>query len=404
MGCAYSATIPDASFSSAWRESLSDLTGKVVAITGCTSGTGFVAAMECRRRGAKVILLNRASGRAQAALAALLNEGSNEAEDWRTSRVGHGPISAGSGGVGSNSSPVAPDLTSAAEKAKAEHVDCDLMSLDSIRAAAEKVLAIVGEGGLDVLCLNAGINFGKGDTKDGYEMVMQVNHMSHMLLLSLLYPSLEAASTQREEARVVFHTSMARMVVGMPKLMKEIMKDKTEGATKTIPSCAFAKAPREWPEEVKMFAKDDVVGTYGLSKACNFVCWAALHEKLLAKGSKVKSLIAHPGTAATDIFAKRFGKTFMTCIGNCMVRKSAHSDADGACPLLTCIAGSGVTSGEFYAPKGSDQMLGYESQTKGPPEKVVLADWERKVMTQGAVVWADTYAALGVEFDILPAI
>ena len=165
----------------------------------------------------------------------------------------------------------------------------------------------------------------------------KVNHLSHMLLLSLLYPSLEAASTQREEARVVFHTSMARMVVGMPKLMKEIMKDKTEGATKTIPSCAFAKAPREWPEEVKMFAKDDVVGTYGLSKACNFVCWAALHEKLLAKGSKVKSLIAHPGTAATDIFAKRFGKTFMTCIGNCMVRSSAHSDADGACPLLTCI-------------------------------------------------------------------
>ena len=29
-----------------------------------------------------------------------------------------------------------------------------------------------------------------------------------------------------------------------------------------------------------MFAKADVVGTYGLLKACNFVCWAALHEKL----------------------------------------------------------------------------------------------------------------------------
>ena len=46
---------------------------------------------------------------------------------------------------------------------------------------------------------------------------------------------------------------MARMVVGMPKLMKEIMKDKTEGATKTIPSCAFAKAPRERAQ------RDDVV-------------------------------------------------------------------------------------------------------------------------------------------------
>ena len=40
---------------------------------------------------------------------------------------------------------------------------------------------------------------------------------------------------------------------------------------------------------------------------------------------------------------------------------------------------------------------------KGAPEKVVLTGWEKKVMTQGAAVWAATYAGLGVEFDIIPA-
>lgn len=385
MGCCYSSTIPDVSFNKEWRDKLPDMTGKVVAITGCTSGTGFVAAMECRSRGATVIMLNRASARAQAAYAAVLTEGSNPGEDWRASRVGHGAQPPGEG--------VAP----AEDSRKAQHVDCDLMSLDSVRAAAAKVLEIAGENGLDVLALNAGINYGSSDTKDEYDVVMQVNHIAHMLLLSLLYPALESGASIREEARIVFHTSMARMVIGMPKLMKDILK--SEGV-KTIPACAFQKSPREWPEDMKPFSKDDTVGTYGLSKAANFCAWSACCDKLTAKGSKVKAVIAHPGTAATDIFQKKFGKTFMFCIGNMLVRGSAHSDADGACPLLTCIAASDVESGDFYAPKGKDLMMDYESQTKGPPEKVVLADWEKEIMKQGAAVWADTYKGLNVEFDI----
>ena len=129
MGCCYSSTIPDVSFNKEWRDKLPDMTGKVVAITGCTSGTGFVAAMECRSRGATVIMLNRASARAQAAYAAVLTEGSNPGEDWRASRVGHGAQPPGEG--------VAP----AEDSRKAQHVDCDLMSLDSVRAAAATSLA-----------------------------------------------------------------------------------------------------------------------------------------------------------------------------------------------------------------------------------------------------------------------
>ncbi len=40
-----------------------DMSGKVVAITGTTSGTGFVCARELAKLGATVILLNRASSR-----------------------------------------------------------------------------------------------------------------------------------------------------------------------------------------------------------------------------------------------------------------------------------------------------------------------------------------------------
>ncbi len=115
----------------------------------------------------------------------------------------------------------------------------------------------------------------------------------------------------------------------------------------------------------------------------------------------MKSLLAHPGSAATPIFAKFFGKAFMCCIGNMLVRGESHSDADGACPLLTCIASKEVQSGDFYGPKGTEQpMLVYNSQSKGPTEKVVLKDWEKEVIKQGDSVWVHTYASLNINFDI----
>ena len=43
--------------------SLPSLEGKTIAITGTTSGTGYVAANACGKLGAKVLLLNRQSER-----------------------------------------------------------------------------------------------------------------------------------------------------------------------------------------------------------------------------------------------------------------------------------------------------------------------------------------------------
>ena len=56
---------------------LPSMEGKTVAITGTTSGTGFVAAQACGKLGARVLLLNRPSTRADAALNDLQSHNSN---------------------------------------------------------------------------------------------------------------------------------------------------------------------------------------------------------------------------------------------------------------------------------------------------------------------------------------
>jgi NAD(P)-dependent dehydrogenase (short-subunit alcohol dehydrogenase family) len=48
-------------------------------------------------------------------------------------------------------------------------------------------------------------------TPDGFDVQMQSNHLSHFLLTSLVWPLLEVAATKRGEARVVNHSSGARL-------------------------------------------------------------------------------------------------------------------------------------------------------------------------------------------------
>ena len=46
-------------------EKISLLDGKTIAITGTTSGTGFIAAKTVAKKGARVLLLNRESNRSK---------------------------------------------------------------------------------------------------------------------------------------------------------------------------------------------------------------------------------------------------------------------------------------------------------------------------------------------------
>ena len=147
--------------------------GKTVAVTGCTTGTGFALAKWCAEQGATVIMLNRPSDRATAAL--------SEVE-----RAGPG---------------------------RARHINCDLSSFASVRQAATDVHSLVKDG-LDALCNNAGVMALKDvATVDGYDIQMQTNHFGHFLLTAELMPLLEAAAEARGDARVVNHASDARKMV-----------------------------------------------------------------------------------------------------------------------------------------------------------------------------------------------
>lgn len=64
---------------------------------------------------------------------------------------------------------------------------------------------------VDVICCNAGVMALQDKaTKDGYDVQMQTNHLSHFMLVKELYPLLQAAEKAHGEARVVTQTSEAR--------------------------------------------------------------------------------------------------------------------------------------------------------------------------------------------------
>ncbi|OHT81618.1 dehydrogenase [Mycobacteroides saopaulense] len=68
----------------------------------------------------------------------------------------------------------------------------DLASLDSVREFAQGVRRELGDAPIDVLVLNAGIQFRDTNhrTVDGFETTFAVNHLAHYLLARLLLPSL----------------------------------------------------------------------------------------------------------------------------------------------------------------------------------------------------------------------
>ena len=173
--------------------SLPSLSGKTVAVTGCTSGIGLQVAIAAVRLGcAEVILLNRTSARARDAEKGLRSLAekvwATNAADPRAKKPNHG------------------------KKTAVRTVPCNLLSFESVKQAAGAVAAAVGPlGGLDVLCCNAGIYCGEDlRTPDGFDITAAVSHLSHFLLTRKLLPSLNLAAKMRGQSRVVQHHSGAR--------------------------------------------------------------------------------------------------------------------------------------------------------------------------------------------------
>src|SRR5690606_29866549 len=124
---------------------------KVAVVTGASGGMGkATAATLATKFGMKVFMLVRSEERGQAAI---------------------------------------DEITSHTPDADVELVICDLGSLQSIRAAAEKLTTRCSQ--IDVLVNNAGVvTVKREETEDGFEHMMGVNHLGHFVLTGLLLPLL----------------------------------------------------------------------------------------------------------------------------------------------------------------------------------------------------------------------
>jgi NAD(P)-dependent dehydrogenase (short-subunit alcohol dehydrogenase family) len=134
-----------------------DMHGRVVAITGTTTGTGHICARELARLGATLLLLNRESERSAASLEQLRRE---------------------------------------VPEGKFEAIACDLQRFASVKAAADAIKAKYPR--LDVLCNNAAVMaFPEQATPDGYDVQMQTNSISPFLLTRELMPLLRKSDDGR---------------------------------------------------------------------------------------------------------------------------------------------------------------------------------------------------------------
>ncbi|WPH04988.1 WW domain-containing oxidoreductase [Acrodontium crateriforme] len=154
------------------------LTGKWIIISGSNNGIGREAALSFARCGANIVLACRdpPSHEMQPADVAMECKMASEA-------AGH-------------------------DKAIIEWWEVDMATLHSVNAFADRWLRT--ERPLDILCNNAGIGGNPGDaqgilvkTEDNFEIVHQVNFLSHVLLTLRLLSSLARA----ERPRVVCTTS-----------------------------------------------------------------------------------------------------------------------------------------------------------------------------------------------------
>lgn len=132
-----------------------DLTGQHVLVTGVSAGLGVETARVLVARGATVIGTARDLAKARAATAG---------------------IAAPAAGAGS-----------------LRLVECDLASLASVRACAERL--VQAGTPLDLVIANAGVMAcPQGTTRDGFETQLGTNHLGHFVLVNRLVPLLRRGS------------------------------------------------------------------------------------------------------------------------------------------------------------------------------------------------------------------
>jgi NAD(P)-dependent dehydrogenase (short-subunit alcohol dehydrogenase family) len=210
--------------------------GKVVVITGATSGIGQAAAEKLASMGTRLVLVARDKARAEATLKRLRE-------------------------LGPGAAPVV-------------HY-ADLLRLREMKRVAAEIAAT--EARIDVLINNAGALFSRRHlSQDGLEFTFALNHMSYFVLTHQLLNRLRASAP----ARIVNTAS-----------------DAHEGATLDFDDLQSAKAygKSSFLEWLRFGGPGFKV--YGRSKLCNILFTRELARRLAGTGVTTNAL--HPGFVAT---------------------------------------------------------------------------------------------------------
>lgn len=202
-----------------------DLAGRTVIVTGATSGIGRDTTLALAARGAHVLLACRSAARADALV------------DEVVALPGDGT---------------------------AEPVVVDLADLESVRAAAEHVVALGVP--VHVLVNNAGVAGVRGVTEQGFELTFGVNHLGPFLFTSLLLDGLGELGPER----VVTVASKAHF--GAKRLDVDALRRPTASRTGLV--------------------------EYQTSKLCNVL----FTRELARRAPAVEAYAVHPGMIASDIW------------------------------------------------------------------------------------------------------
>ncbi|KAI8589845.1 oxidoreductase [Geranomyces variabilis] len=148
-----------------------DLSRRVFAITGGTSGIGKTTILRLAARNpAQIIFTGRSAARAQLVIA---------------------------------------EASALSPTTKVSFVPCDQADLDSVKDSGREIIKISG-GRIDVLICNAAVFIpDAGVTKQGYEVAFGTNHLGNAAIVDVLFPTLMQTSAAADSAdvRIVFVSS-----------------------------------------------------------------------------------------------------------------------------------------------------------------------------------------------------
>lgn len=313
---------------SKFEKTLPDVAGKIFAITGTTSGTGFVAAETVARHNGVVLLLNRPSSRSEESL---------------------------------------KKLQAAVPEGQFIPIDCDLQDFSSVR----KACAQIKEKYTSLYCLsnNAGIMATPDEiTNDGYDKQMQTNHLSHFLLTTELFPLLLKSSKEQGDARIVQHSSLGRRDTTSNIFDGQFLEKKEKNGMlggDNDDTASFGQGP-EWQR-------------YYQTKLANSIFCQALHDKLGASennnnddNKNILSLCAHPGISTTNLADNLKAGMLVKLLFIPFVFFLGQSAEDGTMGLLKAMMDhkENVKGGTLYGPKSTKgyavaaESFAYETNTK----------------------------------------